>query len=178
MQPRHSRWSRQIERASRDCSIGRADAIAEPDRVRDRSDHTPAGSGRRPVLRRAATSHPGHLPRTASKAQRRQQDHHHERDEMTHRPRRRRRTVVVRRDRRRAPARAAPQRRDAGGPECRRSGPSTARRAESRAQGGRDQTRQPRQRAASLSSLSVFVASRYSCTQRSITAEVFSTLVN
>ena len=32
--------------------------------------------------------------------------------------------------------------------------------------------------AASLSSLSVLVASRYSCTHRSMTAEVFSTLVN
>src|ERR1700730_10662428 len=32
--------------------------------------------------------------------------------------------------------------------------------------------------AAALSSLSVFVASRYSCTHRSMTVEVFSTLVN
>jgi hypothetical protein len=41
------------------------------------------------------------------------------------------------------------------------------------AAGSRDQTV-----AASLISLSVLVASRYSCTQRSITAEDFSTLVN
>ena len=39
--------------------------------------------------------------------------------------------------------------------------------------GGRDQTV-----AASFSSLRVLVASRYSCTQRSMTAEHFSTLVN
>ena len=39
--------------------------------------------------------------------------------------------------------------------------------------GGRDQTV-----AASFSSLRVLVASRYSCTQRSMTTEHFSTLVN
>src|SRR4029079_2230222 len=99
----------------------------------------------------------------------------------------------------RAPTRAAHRHRDAEGPECRRSGPSTAQPTESRrrrlrsdargraanqthagraanhthAGGAANQTE-----AASLSWLSVLVASRYSLTQRSITAEVFSTLVN
>src|SRR6185312_3272200 len=108
----------------------------------------------------------------------------------------------------RAPTRAAHRHRDAEGPECRRSGPSTAQPTESRRRRLRSDARDRaanqthagraanqthagraanqthagraanQTEAASLSWLSVLVASVYSLTQRSITAEVFSTLVN
>ena len=146
-------------------------AVAEPNRVRNRADQRQQDRDAGQYCR--SNQQPARITsRGPAKAQGRQQDHHDQRDEMTHRTRRRRCALVVPRDGvehrlGQHIGTAMPKDLSIEDQVHPQHGYQKA------GAGGRDQTV-----AASLSSLRVLVASRYSWTQRSITAEVFSTLVN
>src|ERR1700676_2284821 len=150
---------------------GAVGAGAEPGRVGDGAHHRQqnrdagenGGDGQQPD-RIGTEGEP--------ESQRAPQYHHYNGDQEAHRPRRRRGTVVVACDGREHGFRkvvGATMAEDLSVED--QVHPQDG--EQKAAAGGRDQTL-----AASLSSLRVLVASRYSCTQRSMTAEDFSTLVN